>query len=333
MSPASTTCSNRLWDLLAVSVMGEFYHFPVVFAPVSFEQDSCFLHVKSAKLLSAMELNTPQWHILVATDYTEAARYGIKAAADLVGAVDGRISVVAVEPYIEKTPAGIADPAGEATDEDLGRLRRWADAQMGTHPSSFVIKSGLPGIEISRFAEESEADLVVLVRKRRSKMSRVISGDTVDSVVRRSVVPCLLVPPEPVQLTGIVAALDGTKRGLAVLRQALELARVTDQPLTALTVEPRRANEPAALAAQNPSGRSLLLQKEVLEVVGGDAKVQLIIRRGDIVAEILEEMRDRPGSVLAVGYHRGGPPGLMEAGSSGRRLMQKSPGPVLTVPL
>jgi nucleotide-binding universal stress UspA family protein len=313
--------------------MGEFYHLPVVFAPVSFEQDSCFLHVKSAKLLSAMELNTPQWHILVATDYTEAARYGIKAAADLVGAVDGRISVVAVEPYIEKTPAGIADPAGEATDEDLGRLRRWADAQMGTHPSSFVIKSGLPGIEISRFAEESEADLVVLVRKRRSKMSRVISGDTVDSVVRRSVVPCLLVPPEPVQLTGIVAALDGTKRGLAVLRQALELARVTDQPLTALTVEPRRANEPAALAAQNPSGRSLLLQKEVLEVVGGDAKVQLIIRRGDIVAEILEEMRDRPGSVLAVGYHRGGPPGLMEAGSSGRRLMQKSPGPVLTVPL
>jgi nucleotide-binding universal stress UspA family protein len=313
--------------------MGEFYHLPVVFAPISFEQDSCSLHVEPAKLLSAMRLSTPRWHILVATDYTEAARYGIKAAADLVGAVDGRISVVAVEPYIEKTQDGMADPAGEATEEDLGRLRRWADAEMGTHPSSFVIKSGLPGIEISRFAEESEADLVVLVRKRRSKMSRVISGDTVDSVVRRSVVPCLLVPPEPVQLTGIVAALDGTNRGLAVLRHALELARVTDQPLTALTVEPLRANEPAALAAQNPSGRSLLLQEKVFEVVGGDAKAQLIIRRGDIVVEILEEMRDRPGSVLAVGYHRGGPPGLMEAGSTGRRLMQKSPGPVLTVPL
>ncbi len=280
-----------------------------------------------------MRLSTPQWHILVATDYTEAARYGIKVAADLAGAVDGRISVVTVEPHIEKTPAGVAAPAGEVTAEDLVRLRRWAEPEVGAHSSSFVIKSGLPGIEISRFAEESEADLVVLVRKRRSKMSRVISGDTVDSVVRRSVVPCLLVPPEAVQLTGIVAALDGTERGLAVFRQALELARVTDQPLTALTVEPLHANEPAALAAKNPSGRSLLLQEKLQVIVGGDAKVPLIIRRGDIVEEVLAEMRDRTGSVLAVGYHRGGPPGQMEAGSSGRRLMQQSPGPVLTIPL
>jgi len=147
------------------------------------------------------------------------------------------------------------------------------------------------------------------------------------------VVPCLLVPPEAVQLTGIVAALDGTERGLAVFRQALELARVTDQPLPALTVEPLHANEPAALAAKNPSGRSLLLQAKLQVIVGGDANVPLIIRRGDIVEEVLAEMRDRTGSVLAVGYHRGGPPGQMEAGSSGRRLMQQSPGPVLTIPL
>ena len=280
-----------------------------------------------------MRFSTRQWHILVATDYTEAARYGIKAAADLASAVDGRISVVAVEPYVEAAAAGVAAPASEVSPEDLGRLRRWATPDVGAHPSSFVIKSGLPGIEISRFAEESEVDLVVLVRKRRSKMSRVISGDTVDSVVRRSVVPCLLVPPETVRLTGIVAALDGTERGLVVLRQALELARATDQPLTALTVEPRRANEPAALADQIPSGRSFLLQKMVRGVVAGEADVPLTIRRGDIVEEVLAEMRDRSGSVLAVGYHRGGPPGLLEAGSSGRRLMQRSPGPVLTVPL
>jgi nucleotide-binding universal stress UspA family protein len=280
-----------------------------------------------------MRLSTRQWHILVATDYTEAARYGIRAAAELAGAIDGRISVVAVESHPEETSAGVADTAGEATPEELDRLRRWAIQEMGAHPATFVIKSGLPGVEISRFAEESEADLVVLVRKRRSQMSRVISGDTVDSVVRRSVVPCLLVPPETVHMTGIVAALDGTERGLAVFRQALELARVTDQPLTALTIELRHSNEPSALAAQNPSGRSLLLQEKVQGIVGDDAKAPLIIRRGDIVEEVLAEMRDRTGSLLVVGYHRGGPPGLMEAGSSGRRLMQQSPGPVLTVPL
>jgi len=77
----------------------------------------------------------------------------------------------------------------------------------------------------------------------------------------------------------------------------------------------------------------MLLQEKIQEIVGGDAEVPLVIRRGAIVEEVLAEMRIRKGSVLAVGYHRGGPPGLMEAGSSGRRLMQQSPGPVLTVPL
>jgi len=276
-----------------------------------------------------MKLSTRQWHILVATDYTEAARYGIKAAVDLAGVVDGRISVIAVDPNTEAAGDGVGGAAGAPTAEELDRLRRWAAPEVGAHSSSFVIKSGLPGIEVSRFAEESEADLVVLVRKRRSKMSRVISGDTVDSVIRRSVVPCLLVPPEKVQLTGVVAALDGTDRGMAVFRQALELATATGQPLTALTVEPQRANEPAALAAQVPTGKSLLLQ----EMVQGIAKAPVIIRRGDIVEQVLAEMQHRAGSVLAVGYHRGGPPGLIASGSSGRRLLQQSPGPVLTVPL
>lgn len=280
-----------------------------------------------------MRLSTRQWHILVATDYTEAARYGIKAAAALASAVDGRISVVAVEPHGEAAATGVAAAADAATPEELNRLRRWAAPELGTHPSSFAIKYGLPGIEISRYAEQSEADLVIMVRKRRSKMSRALSGDTVDSVVRRSVVPCLLVPPETVQLTGVVAALDGTDRGMVVFREALELATATGQPLAALTVEPLRANEPAALAAQVPTGRSLLLQESVQGILGGEAAAPVIIRRGDIVEQVLAEMRDRVGSVLAVGYHRGGPPGLIEAGSSGRRLLQQSPGPVLTVPL
>lgn len=280
-----------------------------------------------------MRFSTRQWHILVATDYTEDARYGIKAAADLASTVDGRISIVAVEPQAEVVAAGVAAPAPAPTSEELDRLRRWAAPELGTCPSSFVIKSGLAGIEISRLAEQAEVDLVVLVRKRRTKMSRAISGDTVDSVVRRSVVPCLLVPPETVQLTGVVAALDGTERGIVVFREALELATALGQPLGAVTVEPTRAGEPAALAAQVPTGRSLRLQGMVQGIVVDGAAAPVIIRRGDIVEQVLAEMRDRAGSVLAVGYHRGGPPGLIEAGSSGRRLLQQSPGPVLTVPL
>ena len=42
---------------------------------------------------------------------------------------------------------------------------------------------------------------------------------------------------------------------------------------------------------------------------------------------------DQLEGLTAAERRRGGPPGLIEAGSSGRRLLQQSPGPVLTVPL
>ena len=169
--------------------------------------------------------------------------------------------------------------------------------------------------------------------KPRSKMSRVLSGDTVDSVVRRSVVPCLVMPPVELDLRGFLVALDGTERGLVVLREALDLARATTRRIVPVTVEPRRSNEPDSLAAQPPTGRSMQLQRSIAALADGGEADDVVIRRGTIVEELLLEVEQRAGFVLAIGYHRGGPPGLIEAGSIGRKLVHQSPAPVLTVPL
>jgi nucleotide-binding universal stress UspA family protein len=271
------------------------------------------------------------WHLAVATDYTDVARHGVREAVRLASLLDARLSVIAVDTQDEAS----AEPTEPGhRDGDAGsRLRSWAAPDLGDTPSEFFVKHGLPGIEISRFAEESHADIVVLVRKRRSKMSRVLSGDTVDSVVRRSVVPCLLVPPESVQLKGMVVALDGTERGMVVLRAAARIASATGMALEVLTVEPRRANEPEGLAARVPTGRSVLLQRAVHGILGAGGTPGIVRRRGDVVAEILEEMAGREGQVLVMGYHRGGPPGVIDAGSTARRVLAQARGAVLTVPL
>ena len=59
----------------------------------------------------------------------------------------------------------------------------------------------------------------------------------------------------------------------------------------------------------------------------------LSIRRGDILDQVVAEVQETEAQVLAIGYHRGGPPGVLEAGSTARRLAHVAPCGVLTIPL
>jgi nucleotide-binding universal stress UspA family protein len=59
----------------------------------------------------------------------------------------------------------------------------------------------------------------------------------------------------------------------------------------------------------------------------------LRVRRGDVVRELLAEASAADPTVLVVGYHRGGPPGVLEAGSVARRIAHHASCAVLTIPL
>ena len=282
-----------------------------------------------------MPTTSSDWHVAVATDYTESARFGLRAALGLARSAAGRMTIVAVDG--QPSGAGafteLDGLAGSRSEADRDRIGRWAGTEVEDLPWSAEIRAGLPGIEISRFAEEARVDLLVLVRKPRSQLSRVLSGDTVDAVLRRSVVPCLVIPPAELDCRGFLAAVDGTERGMVVLNEALAIARALQQPVVPITVEPERTNEPARLAAQIPTGRSVQLQHAVGVLAEHGGLEPVHIRRGDVVTELLGEIQDRPGFGIAIGYHRGGPSGLIEGGSIGRKLVHQSPAPVLTIPL
>jgi nucleotide-binding universal stress UspA family protein len=51
------------------------------------------------------------------------------------------------------------------------------------------------------------------------------------------------------------------------------------------------------------------------------------------VPEILAEVAASGPDVLAFGYHRGGPPGIIEGSSTARQLAHTAPVSVLTIPL
>src|SRR5439155_21147300 len=116
---------------------------------------------------------------------------------------------------------------------------------------------GVPGVEISRLADERGADLVLLGRRARSPTHRLLLGETADALVRRAQVPVLSIPQEVGAFGCVLVAMDGNERGFALLPTAVELARATGACLQVVTVEPEPAHEPARAAPTPPLARSL----------------------------------------------------------------------------
>ena len=274
-------------------------------------------------------------HIVAATDESEAGRQGVHAAVELASRTGARVTVMRAVAAVGAVLVGSVsvDPAADGTAESVERLRRWVEAGLPALEHvpalSFAVVHGLPGVEISRFAERERADLVVVGRKPRSLMARLVVGDTADSVARRSLLPCLFVPVASSPPRQVLAAVDGSERGMAVLTAAEDFAQQTGADLHVVTVEAQHPREPAHLADAVPATRSVDLGRRLRIAKSRDLEV----RRGEVAEQILAAVDERRPEVLVVGCHRGGPPGIIDAGSTARRLAHTAPCAILTVPL
>ena len=297
-------------------------------------------------------------HIVVATDETDAGRSAARMGLDLAHRAGARLTFLTVIPA-EPTPAlvgtGAAGGAGAARRNELvitacDRLAAWLESELVREPSiptpDIGAAFGIPGIEICRFAEDRRADLLILGRKPRTRAARLLLGDTADAVARRTLVPSLYVPPGTGPIRRMVVALDGSDRGMVVFRRACLVAAAIGATLSIVTVEPAYANEPESLAQALPTARSQALMDRVAaqadadqlacldrQTGNGAAPGLVAVRRGDVVAEVLAAVDAAGADVLAVGYHRGGPPGSIEGGSIARRLAHQAPCAFLAVPL
>ena len=263
---------------------------------------------------------------------------------DLASRASARLTilrVMAVEATRDLVSVGHGAAYTNGGDDEVGLtyLRRWLEADVlssdEVQAAELVTVSGVPGIEICRLAEQHQVDLLVLGRKRHSRMMRLLLGDTADSVARRSRYPCLFVPPGSGEISKVLVALDGSDRGINVLNQACDFARYVGATIEAVTVEGSPGNEPLQIVSTLPVARSSSLEARVRQVLAreGFPDAPLAIRRGDVLERVVAEAQETGADVLAIGYHRGGPPGILEAGSTGRRLAHAAPCAVLTIPL
>ena len=291
--------------------------------------------------------------IMAATDDSDAGRQAVRSALAIGAQTGARVTIMQAVPAGPAVLVGTGglevgdqpSPETSALERLQQRVEVCLNGSAKAVPIEYAVTSGIPGIEICRYAEQHQIDLLVLGRKRRSQMARLLLGDTADAVARRSRVPCLFVPPGAGALDDLLVAHDCTERGRVVLREAAGFAQAVGATMRVMTVETRWADEPAALAATVLGARTLRLREHVGELLaaasnGGSRngvrrpkQESLIIRQGDIVEQVLATIDQTEPHVLAIGYHRGGPPGILEGGSTARRLAHSAPCAVLTIPL
>ncbi|HET9151431.1 MAG TPA: universal stress protein [Gemmatimonadales bacterium] len=276
----------------------------------------------------------PYKYVVVAVDDTGAGRHVALTARTIAERAGARLGILTSLPARPAVGAGASRESRAALGELEDWLARSPDMTTGPVSVTCSLVRGVPGIEIPRFAEENDADLLVIGHTPRTPSVRKLVGDTADAVARRSRVPCLLVPPGGNLDGPVLAALDGTRHSPAILDAAGRLAGALHVPLHAVTVEDHRPDEPRQLAGMVPLARTIKLD-ELLAAASREwkAEIPLHVRHGAPVDELLAAVREDGAQVLAVGFHRGGPPGVMDGGSIARRLVHAAPATILTVPI
>jgi nucleotide-binding universal stress UspA family protein len=138
--------------------------------------------------------------ILVAVDFSEVSANAFRAAADLAGKLNAKLTVVHAVPmqaaslpmeggavYIEDLQAKQVEEARQKLD---GFVHQHAAAGATVEQS---VRSGDPTTEINRAAEESRADMIVVGTHGRSGISHLLMGSVAESVLREAAVPVLCV--------------------------------------------------------------------------------------------------------------------------------------------
>jgi nucleotide-binding universal stress UspA family protein len=193
----------------------------------------------------------PPRTILAATDFSEASRAAIGFAARLARHCRAALHIVhAEDPLLAAAARQSGFDLATQTREELQLLVASAAPAAECAPKLHAPTG--PAVEaILAVADAERADLVVAGSRGMSGAARLVFGSTTEGLLRRSVLPVLVVPPgwtpprsQSTDLAGagpVVAGIDMTEESLEAARAACRLASTLGAAVEAVHVVPHLA--------------------------------------------------------------------------------------------
>jgi nucleotide-binding universal stress UspA family protein len=291
--------------------------------------------------------------ILFATDFSRLADAALDHALALAqkhGAVLHMLHAVVLHADDPNDPAHHFPNA----EEIRVRLEETAEGRMATQledrrPGEVeVVRAQRRGMStapvILEYAEEIDADMIVMSTHGRRGLSHALVGSVTEEVVRLSPRPVLTIrgrgeEPPPPQLEHVLVPVDFSRHSEGAVRHALEFCRaygarmhllhVFEQPITP---EVYVGSSPATM-----SGFSVLegsLREALLGVATraqANVETEIHVREGRAVGGILEAARDIPADLIVIATHGLGGLTHVMLGSVTDKVLRRADCPVLTV--
>lgn len=281
--------------------------------------------------------------ILVPTDGSELAESAIDGALALAERHDAAVHVIHILDLGELPD----DAASEATDELSREADRYlasvvdARDQISVTPTTAVVESDRAvHQEIVEYANDHDADLIVMGTHGRKGIDQRVLGSTTERTLRVSPVPVLTVYRGAVldpEFETILVPTDGSDAANVAADHAIDLAAGTDAAVHVIhvvdvAVTSTLDESAAVLAGLEDDGRAAV--DAVLERADGAElrSVQASVLSGTPARSILDYTDEHDVDLVVMGTH--GRTGLERylLGSVTEKVVRLADGPVLSVP-
>jgi nucleotide-binding universal stress UspA family protein len=133
-------------------------------------------------------------HLLVATDFSEYSRYGLKYALALSADSRAHVTVLHVLDASHRSGADAEEAASRALQQARNEMRRFIHPYAGNSITQ-VILIGNPAEKIVRFAADNHVGMIVMATHGRTGLAHMLIGGVAEKVVRHSSIPVLTVKP------------------------------------------------------------------------------------------------------------------------------------------
>ena len=284
--------------------------------------------------------------VVLATDGTSKTGATVVAAQLLAARLDLPLEVVTV---LEPTPIYPSSPDVVVPyDPEMDEARRYARETLvtdfvcrfsgGATPARVHVRFGNVASEISRFALEISATVVVIGSAPHRRLRRLVSGNQAAHVLRSAQCPVVSVPPTFTALPRtVVAAVDFGPSSVRAAQAALLL--IDDDGTVVLTHVLPPLMQPSALSTEREGDPGAdvhalfdRLREELGPAVPAGVKLETRLITDDSVNGVLASAEQLGADAIAVGTHGPGLFARLLLGSAAEKILHNAEQVVLASP-
>jgi nucleotide-binding universal stress UspA family protein len=279
--------------------------------------------------------------IVVATDGSDTALSAFSVAAMLTGKMSANVHVLTV---LEPMPILFPSVEGMVVPPELDRSREEAQRtiaieQIKTYDPvrawTLDVSVGRPAEAIVSFAQEQNADLIILGMNKHGLVGRILGEETACEVARLSSIPLLIAAPQMKRLPKRVLIAIGLNAD--GMQSAPEVIRMITEAPSVSCVHVRPRSEFMGVDWAEFDNEYELAMKERFREVESNLEVanlrgDLVVLNGDTARELTEFITYSKVELLVVGVKRRRGRARAIGGRMATRLIRGSSCSVLVIP-